>query len=184
MWSISRGLARGVHGRTEYMSMMDRADAQRRYDTDGRGNLSQETLKAFVSWFLQVCLDQITFMTELFSFETFERRLRSYVAMSGDLKAEASSLLTEAFVRENSNAAKRGVSPGFRSAARVAFSRTSSSTGSWHPIRPRGRFRYAFQQKPWRRFSHDCTRSPDGAPARGVAPDARWHRCTLACMES
>ncbi len=41
LWSISRGLARGLNEKSEYKRMMDHADQQRRGDRDGRGNLSE-----------------------------------------------------------------------------------------------------------------------------------------------
>ena len=66
LWSISRGLARGLDSRADYKQMMDRADAPRQNDVDGRGNLSERALGEFVLWFLKVCLDQVTFMTSLF----------------------------------------------------------------------------------------------------------------------
>ncbi len=39
LWSVSRGLARGLADRGEYKRMMDLADSPRRGDRDGRGNL-------------------------------------------------------------------------------------------------------------------------------------------------
>ncbi len=39
LWSVSRGLARGLESRMDYMSMMDYADMPRQGDLDGRGNL-------------------------------------------------------------------------------------------------------------------------------------------------
>ena len=41
LWSVSRGLARGLNSRQEYKQMMDHADMVRQGDLDGRGNLSQ-----------------------------------------------------------------------------------------------------------------------------------------------
>lgn len=41
LWSISRGLARGLQDASEYKTMMDATHAPRRNDLDGRGNLSQ-----------------------------------------------------------------------------------------------------------------------------------------------
>lgn len=66
LWSISRGLARGTDSRGDYKRMMDHADMPRQGDRDGRGNLSEAALKDFILWFLRVCLDQVTFMSELF----------------------------------------------------------------------------------------------------------------------
>jgi len=53
LWSISRGLARGLKSRGEYKTMMDRADAPREGDLDGRGNLSRAALIEFTRWFLE-----------------------------------------------------------------------------------------------------------------------------------
>ena len=99
LWSVSRGLARGLANRQEYKSMMDNADATRRSDIDGRGNLSQRALEEFTLWFLQVCLDQVKFMAALFEIETLEKRLKRYVDQSEMLKPEAAALLAEALVR-------------------------------------------------------------------------------------
>ena len=99
LWSISRGLARGLKSRTEYKQMMDLADTPRQGDLDGRGNLSQRALTEFITWFLRVCLDQITFMSNLFELDTLSRRLRSYVEHSERLRPEAARLLEEALLR-------------------------------------------------------------------------------------
>lgn len=99
LWSVSRGLARGLQSRTEYKQMMDHADSPRQGDLDGRGNLSQRALQEFVLWFLKVCLDQVTFMSGLFDLTTLAERLRSLVMRNPALKPEAAGLLTEALVR-------------------------------------------------------------------------------------
>jgi Fic family protein len=99
LWSISRGLARGLSNRAEYKQMMDLADSPRSSDTDGRGNLSMKALMDFVTWFCQVAHDQVTFMTSLFEFDRLRRRLREYV--TGPLAAgeAASDLADEVFLR-------------------------------------------------------------------------------------
>jgi Fic family protein len=99
LWSVSRGLARGLDSRTDYKCMMDYADTPRQGDLDGRGNLSQKALVKLTEWFLGTCLDQITFMSSLFEINTLARRLKSYVEKSESLKPEASRLLEEALVR-------------------------------------------------------------------------------------
>ena len=99
LWSVSRGLARGLESRTEYKQMMDYADSPRKGDLDGRGNLSQSALVDFTEWFLKVCLDQITFMSDLFDFDRLAQRLRKHVEQSDTLKPEAARLLEEALVR-------------------------------------------------------------------------------------
>jgi len=99
LWSISRGLARGLKSRKEYPEMMDLADTPRQGDLDGRGNLSRRALIEFTSWFLHICLDQINFMSDLFELDTLARRLRTLVERSESLKPESARLLEEALIR-------------------------------------------------------------------------------------
>ena len=98
LWSISRGLARGLESRGDYTRMMDHADMPRQGDLDGRGNLSRRALSDFTAWFLKVCLDQITFMTGLFELDTLVGRLKLYVTRRS-LKPEAFSLLEQVLQR-------------------------------------------------------------------------------------
>lgn len=124
LWSISRGLARGLADRSDYKRMMDFADTPRESDLDGRGNLSQRALTEFVLWFLRVCLDQVIFMSGLFELSQLVRRLRSYAENSEKLEAGAARLLEEAAVRgefERGEAAKILAKPE-RSARRVLTS--------------------------------------------------------------
>jgi Fic family protein len=99
LWSISRGLARGLESRTEYKSMMDHADMPRQGDRDGRGNLSQAALQDFVLWFLRVCLDQVRFMSSLFDLEALAGRIHRYVERHEILKPEAGFILESVLLR-------------------------------------------------------------------------------------
>ena len=99
LWSVSRGLARGLESRGGYKQMMDYADTPRQGDLDGPGNLSQRALTDFVLWFLRVCLGQVNFMSGLFELDTLARRLRNYVERSETLKPEAARFLEEALIR-------------------------------------------------------------------------------------
>src|SRR5438552_5286328 len=74
LWSISRGLARGLESRAEYKQMLDLADTPRQGDLDGRGNLSERALVEFVTWFLSVAIDQVTFMSALFDLNNMMNR--------------------------------------------------------------------------------------------------------------
>jgi Fic family protein len=121
LWSISRGLARGLKSRSEYKTMMDRADAPREGDLDGRGNLSREALIEFTQWFLEVALDQVKFMSGLFEMSALARRLKSFVDRSETLKPESAALLEAGLLRGE---IERGAAPGItglpeRSARRV-----------------------------------------------------------------
>ncbi len=79
LWSISRGLARGLKDRGEYKRMMDHADSPRQGDRDGRGNLSESALKDFVEWFLTVALDQVRFSTAMFDLGRLDARYRALI---------------------------------------------------------------------------------------------------------
>ena len=99
LWSISRGLARGLASRSDYKRMMDHADMPRQGDRDGRGNLSERALEDFVLWFLKICIDQIVFMSELFDLDNLARRLSRFVELRETLKPNASAVLHQVFVR-------------------------------------------------------------------------------------
>lgn len=99
LWSVSRGLARGVKAPSEYKQMMDLADTPRQGDLDGRGNLSLKALNEFILWFLQVCLDQVKFMESLFELDSLGPRFKTYVEQSKTLKPEAVRLLEEGLIR-------------------------------------------------------------------------------------
>ncbi len=99
LWSISRGLARGIESRNEYKTKMDYADIPRQGDLDGRGNLSEKALIDFVTWFLLVSLDQVVFMSSLFDLEKLGTKLYRYVERSETLKPQANNLLQEALIR-------------------------------------------------------------------------------------
>lgn len=79
LWSISRGLARGLKDKTEYKSMMNHADQTRINDWDGGGNLSTKALQEYCEWFLSVALDQIKFSASVFAFDTLEARYRKLI---------------------------------------------------------------------------------------------------------
>ncbi len=99
LWSISRGLARGLKAPSEYKQMMDLADTPRQGDLDGRGNLSLKALNEFILWFLQVCLDQVNFMESLFELDSLGSRFKTYVEQNKSLKPEATRLLEEGLIR-------------------------------------------------------------------------------------
>lgn len=99
LWSVSRGLARGLGDRGEYARMMDYADTPRENDFDGRGNLSLRALIDFVAWFLRVCLDQVRFMSSLFELNRLTERLRVYAERETDFGEAGARLLEEAAIR-------------------------------------------------------------------------------------
>ncbi|WGS53413.1 Fic family protein [Paraburkholderia sp. D15] len=74
LWSPMRGLARR---QADYYAALGAADNPRRNDTDGRGNLSSSGLTQFLSFWLDVCIDQVAFMSGQLSFATLEHRFGS-----------------------------------------------------------------------------------------------------------
>lgn len=80
LWSISRGLARGLADPAEYKERMDTADRPRQGDRDGRGNLSLNALTSFTGWFLTVMLDQIRFTEAMFDLRALQDRYTRLIA--------------------------------------------------------------------------------------------------------
>ena len=67
-------------------------DSSRRNDLDGRGNLSEEALANFSRFFLETCLDQVSFMTNLIQPERLKNRILSWVEEQ-ELPAKSGRLL-------------------------------------------------------------------------------------------
>lgn len=72
LWSPLRGFARNTE---RYYALLADADVPRRGDLDGRGNLSEQALAAWIDHVLDVCLDQVSFMSGLLDFPGMERRI-------------------------------------------------------------------------------------------------------------
>ena len=107
LWSVSRGLARR---NVDYKSALARADAPRRNDVDGRGNLSNEGLISFCRFFLDVCLDQVEYMGGLLRLEELVERIRRYIELRSSamvpgpegekgLRVESARILQEVLVK-------------------------------------------------------------------------------------
>lgn len=75
IWSVARGLARSA---SIYKQHLAACDLQRRNDFDGRGNLSEEALSSFTTYFLQTCIDQVDFMEKLMQPDQLRRRILSW----------------------------------------------------------------------------------------------------------
>ena len=103
LWTISRGFARF---RASYVQNLADADSPRQGDIDGRGYLTQRGLDKFCRFFLETCLDQITFMGRLLDIEGIINRLQGYVELRKQkmipgalpIRSEAYFLLREAFL--------------------------------------------------------------------------------------
>ena len=74
-WSIARGLARNSD---EYKARLSAADSRRINDYDGRGALSDKRLFEFCEYFLNVCIDQVDFMSSILDLSELARRIQFY----------------------------------------------------------------------------------------------------------
>ncbi len=86
LWSPLRGFARTVDQPRGYYALLAAADEPRRGDLDGRGNLSESALMAWMDYLLDMCLDQIHLMKGLLKLSTMESRIAaclSYEAHTG-----------------------------------------------------------------------------------------------------
>lgn len=77
LWSSSRGLARA---RQDYYAHLINADALRRGDLDGRGNLTAAGLTEWVNFFLDICEDQVKFMTRMLNLDGMKLRIEALIA--------------------------------------------------------------------------------------------------------
>lgn len=75
LWAVARGLARRS---TEYKRALAAADDERWNDVDGRGPLSLRGLTVFCRFFLEVALDQVTYMAGLLAVEGLGPRVTAY----------------------------------------------------------------------------------------------------------
>ncbi len=99
IWSVARGLARNV---SDYKKHLANADMERRNALDGRGNLSEEGLASFIHFFLQMCIDQVTFMKGLVQPDKLRTRILLWTeeeARLGALPPKAGMILEAVLYR-------------------------------------------------------------------------------------
>ena len=99
VWSVARGLARRE---ADYKSHLAACDLERRNDLDGRGHLSEEALASFTQFFLETCLDQVSFMEGLVEPNRLRARILLWVEEEirvGDLPERAGTILEAVLFR-------------------------------------------------------------------------------------
>jgi len=99
VWSAARGFARRV---AEYKSHLAACDVERRNDLDGRGHLSEEALARFTQFFLQTCLDQVSFMEGLVEPNRLRARILLWAEEEirlGEIPEKAGSVLEAVLFR-------------------------------------------------------------------------------------
>jgi len=85
LWSPLRGFARTQE---TYYARLSAADEPRAGDLDGRGNLSESALIAWMDYVLEVCSDQVAFMRELLSLEDMKGRMAACLAYEEQVVGE------------------------------------------------------------------------------------------------
>ena len=83
LWSVSRGLARTS---TDYKRLLQAADSTRQGELDGRGALSEKALAKFCEYFLDVCIDQVEFMSKSLGLKRLQLRIERYCTYETDAK--------------------------------------------------------------------------------------------------
>lgn len=104
LWTLFRGLAKRSDDYINYLAV---ADASRKGDYDGRGNLSKNGLTSFCEYFFEVAADQISYMNELLQLENLRKRIIGYVNLRSQnmipdeepLREEAKYVLVEIMTR-------------------------------------------------------------------------------------
>ncbi|MBB5753783.1 Fic family protein [Prosthecomicrobium pneumaticum] len=93
LWSVARGLARDER---KYKHHLAACDMTRRNDLDGRGNLSEEELAKFTRFFLETCIDQVTFMESLMKPDRLRDRVMIWaeeLIRAGELPSKSDLIL-------------------------------------------------------------------------------------------
>ena len=93
------GLARSAD---KYKQLLANCDQPRRNDLDGRGTLSEEALAEFTRFFLQICIDQVTFMEGLMQPNRFRARIQLWAEEEirlGALPRRSGAILEAALYR-------------------------------------------------------------------------------------
>lgn len=95
LWSLSRGLARQ---QPQYYDRLANADAPRRGDLDGRGQLTQAGLFEFLNFMFDTCLDQMQYMNDALSLAPLRERMERILAyeprlVEAGIKPEAARAL-------------------------------------------------------------------------------------------
>lgn len=104
LWTLSRGFARKSDAYREFLAI---ADAGRKGDYDGRGNLSDNGLSRFCEFYFNTAMDQVLFMRDLLKLENLRERITGYVDLRSrmmipnekPLRTEARYVLSEIMMR-------------------------------------------------------------------------------------
>lgn len=126
LWNVSRGFARNA---ALYKTALARADAQRRNDLDGRGNLSNEGLLSFCRFFLDTCHDQVNYMDSILQLDGLIDRIRGYVKMRSEKMIPVSGAHNTVLKIEAAKMIEAVLLRGLMTRGEVAEAAGSSRTG-------------------------------------------------------
>jgi Fic family protein len=93
LWSIARGLARR---QKDYKMHLAECDKIRKGDRDGRGHLGESSASNFTKFFLEICIDQVAFMSKIMQPNMLRDRIMKWSDEEtgyGSLPAKASRVL-------------------------------------------------------------------------------------------
>lgn len=144
LWSISRGLARQNQ---EYKNSLEAADNPRQGDLDGRGSLSQAGLVAFCKFFLEVCIDQIEYMSSILEPHNLIRRIELYSEEEirlGNLPKGSFQLLREAVLQGEFERGKASQITGYKNRQATTVVSELCSKGLLVSDTPKGPVRLGF----------------------------------------
>src|SRR5690606_11089889 len=82
LWNVSRGFARR---NSDYRNFLSAADFPREGDLDGRGNLSDRRLKELCRFFLEICIDQVSYMSSILALIDLLPRIESYATKRAEV---------------------------------------------------------------------------------------------------
>lgn len=99
LWSVARGLARKERN---YKAHLQSCDEPRRGSLDGRGTLSESALAEFSQFFLEICIDQVDFMSGLMQPNRLRDRVMTWAreeTAGGRLQARSDVILNAILYR-------------------------------------------------------------------------------------
>lgn len=144
LWSVSRGLARRA---TDYKRLLMEADALRKGDLDGRGNLSERALVDFCKFFLEISIDQIDFMAKLLNLNSLLERVSDHINLEvqkGQLPKGSYALLKEALITGSFERGQAAELTGYKERQARTILSTLLSKGLLYSEHSRAKVKIAF----------------------------------------
>jgi len=140
LWSIARGLARRV---SDYKKHLSACDQIRQGDRDGRGHLGEAALSGFTKFFLEVCIDQTAFMSDLMQPKLLRDRIMKWAeeeAQYGRIPAKSPRVLDailfrgslpKSGVREVLGQSERSARDATRALSKLGIITSSGARADW-----------------------------------------------------